>query len=81
MTGATYIETSSVVRVCFDPNNLIEETNEHNNCLEKTLVNETEDSDEDSNEERGLPAPSFIATIGVLALAAVASRNIYRNKQ
>ena len=81
LTDATFIETSSVVRVCFDPNNLIEESNEDNNCLEKTLVNETEDSDEeDSDEERGLPAPSFIATIGVLALAAVASRNISRDK-
>ena len=79
-TDATFIETSSVVRVCFDPNNLIEESNEDNNCLEKTLVNETEESDEDSDEERGLPAPSFIATIGVLALAAVASRNISRDK-
>tara|TARA_B100001540_G_scaffold304219_1_gene313694 strand:+ start:668 stop:1696 length:1029 start_codon:yes stop_codon:yes gene_type:complete len=79
-TDATFIETSSVVRVCFDPNNLIEESNEDNNCLEKTLVNETEESDEDSDEERGLPAPSFIATIGVLALAAVASRNINRDK-
>ena len=81
LTDATFIETSSVVRVCFDPNNLIEESNEDNNCLEKTLVNETEESDEeDSDEERGLPAPSFIATIGVLALAAVASRNINRDK-
>ena len=80
LTDATFIETSSVVCVCFDPNNLIEESNEDNNCLEKTLVNETEEADEDSDEERGLPAPSFIATIGVLALAAVASRNINRDK-
>ena len=79
LTDATFIETSSVVRVCFDPSNLIQESNENNNCLEKTLVNVTEDSDEDSVEEKGLPAPSFIITIGVLALAAFASRNINRD--
>ena len=77
---ATYIETSSLVRVCFDPNNLIQESNEDNNCLEKTLVNQTEGYDEEPVEESSrIPAPSFIATIGVLALAAVASRNIDRN--
>ncbi len=138
------IENTSVVRVCFDPENLIEETNEDNNCIEKTLVNASyvpdsdgdgvkddrdlcpgtlegevvspifgcPDSDGDGywdnqdicadgddgvdednddvpdacddfidvevavTEDGGrLPGPSFIFTIGVLALAAIASRN------
>ena len=140
-----WIENTSVVRVCWDHENLIEETNEDNNCIEKTLVNASyipdsdgdgvkddrdlcpgtlegevvspifgcPDSDGDGNwdnqdicadgddgvdednddvpdacddfidvdgavtEEDGgrLPGPSFIFTIGVLALAAIASRN------
>lgn len=80
-TDGTYIKTSSLVRVCFDPNNLIEESNEDNNCLEKTLVNETEDSEEESVKESSrLPAPSFIMTIGVLALAAIASKSQHKTK-
>tara|TARA_B100001559_G_scaffold267543_1_gene234372 strand:+ start:234 stop:1286 length:1053 start_codon:yes stop_codon:yes gene_type:complete len=81
ISNAHYIETSSVVRVCFDPENLIEETNEDNNCLEKTLVNETEDSEEESVKESSrLPAPSFIMTIGVLALATIASKSQHKTK-
>ena len=143
--GASYrIENTSVVRLCFDPENVIEETNEDNNCIEKTLVNASyvpdsdgdgvkndrdlclgtlegevvsdfgcpdsdgdgywdnndicadgddrvdEDNDEIPDacddfidvdgatieEDRGrLPGPSFIATIGVLAFAAITFRN------
>ena len=141
-----WIENTSVVRVCWDHEDLIEETNEDNNCIEKTLVNASyipdsdgdgvkddrdlcpgtlegevvspifgcpdsdgdgywdnqdicadgddgvdEDNDdipdacddfidvgETTSEEdsSSLPGPSFIFTIGVLALAAIASRNL-----
>ena len=140
-----WIENTSVVRVCWDHEDLIEETNEDNNCIEKTLVNASyvpdsdgdgvkddrdlcpdtlegevvspitgcPDSDGDgywdnqdicadgddgvdednddipdacddfidvdeaaTEEDSGrLPGPSFIATIGVLAFAAITFRN------
>ena len=43
------IENTSVVRLCFDPENLIEETNEDNNCIEKTLVNASYVPDSDND--------------------------------
>jgi hypothetical protein len=43
------IENTSVVRVCFDPENIIEETNEDNNCIEKTLVNASYVPDSDGD--------------------------------
>ena len=44
-----WIENTSVVRVCWDHENLIEETNEDNNCIEKTLVNSSYVPDSDSD--------------------------------
>ena len=44
-----WIENTSVVRVCWDHENLIEETNEDNNCIEKTLVNASYVPDSDND--------------------------------
>ena len=84
------IESSSLVRVCFDPNNLIQETNEDNNCIEKTLVNLVTDSETDSetdsdremtDERSRLPALSVSLTLGILALAAITSRTQRKTKK
>jgi subtilase family serine protease len=76
------IESSSLVRVCFDPNNLIQETNEDNNCIEKTLVNLVTDSDREMTDERSkLPALSVSLTLGILALAAITSGTQRKTKK
>ena len=86
----TRIENSSLVRICFDPNNLIQETNEDNNCIEKTLVNLKDDSETDSetdsdremtDERSRLPALSVSLTLGILALAAITSRTQRKTKK
>ncbi|HIG03404.1 MAG TPA: hypothetical protein EYQ53_03355 [Candidatus Poseidoniales archaeon] len=76
------IYDSGVVRVCFDPDNLINETNEDNNCIEKTLVNPITDSDREMTDERSaLPALSVSLTLGILALATITSRTQRKTKK